>query len=293
MLTIKIKTLEISVSVFILPIVIAVIVFNSLHQYLLTLMMISLHETGHMIAAVISGAEVRSVRILPVGLNIRIDVLECSSLRKVLIYLAGPLTNLVLAGLCICLLTVLKDVYLLKSAVFINLGLACFNLLPVHPLDGSTILTELLTARLGVYTTGRKMIILSYISVAIILGVGILYFKNSVYTISWIVVGIYLLFCTSGTKRETELTNMKNLFFKRSRIIKYGIIPVRQIAVMGETSISKVLRAMDRTGYFHIVYVLDKDLRVKKVLTEQEILELFTDNGPEATFDKLLTIPDR
>lgn len=63
---------------------------------------------------------------------------------------AGPLANLVLAVLfafCFKLYPTLIFLY----AVYFNLGLAIFNLIPIPPLDGSRILTGLLPPSLGVY----------------------------------------------------------------------------------------------------------------------------------------------
>lgn len=74
-----------------------------------------------------------------------------------LIALAGPLSNLILAFLCIILInfpfsaslfyTTLTNA--LEVLVFINLALAVFNLLPVYPLDGSHVLSALLPRSIG------------------------------------------------------------------------------------------------------------------------------------------------
>ena len=73
--------------------------------------------------------------------------------------LAGPASNLVLAALTALVLklvgpvlasTVLYPlVIMLQMMVMINIGLAVFNLIPIHPLDGSHIMEGLLPARLA------------------------------------------------------------------------------------------------------------------------------------------------
>ena len=61
----------------------------------------------------------------------------------VAVALAGPLANLVLAG-GMSLLWKLWGVEFFLYAVYFNLGLALFNLIPIPPLDGSRILAGML-----------------------------------------------------------------------------------------------------------------------------------------------------
>ena len=64
-----------------------------------------------------------------------------------IISFAGPLSNLVLAGLLSLILSLTSSpllISLLTTTIYINLVLAVFNLLPVYPLDGEKILTGLL-----------------------------------------------------------------------------------------------------------------------------------------------------
>ena len=75
---------------------------------------------------------------------------------EALVALAGPVSNIVLAlffSLLIRLGPTLSlppsAVYILSMVVLINLVLACFNLVPIPPLDGSKILFAILPVRFG------------------------------------------------------------------------------------------------------------------------------------------------
>jgi Zn-dependent protease len=65
-----------------------------------------------------------------------------------LIALAGPASNLILATLITLVIrfTPIPEtlMYALLPAVILNVVLACFNLVPIHPLDGSKIILALL-----------------------------------------------------------------------------------------------------------------------------------------------------
>lgn len=61
----------------------------------------------------------------------------------ILVALAGPLVNVVLAGALAFFYKIANNEYLLYG-VYLNLGLACFNMIPLPPLDGSRVLGGLL-----------------------------------------------------------------------------------------------------------------------------------------------------
>lgn len=66
----------------------------------------------------------------------------------ILVALAGPAANLILAGGLASLLRIFPNGFLL-GAVYFNLGLAVFNLIPVPPLDGSRVLLGMLPLALA------------------------------------------------------------------------------------------------------------------------------------------------
>ena len=64
-----------------------------------------------------------------------------------LIALAGPVSNIILALLCAIVIHLSPESILslvLSQIIFINLSLAIFNLVPIHPLDGGKIILALL-----------------------------------------------------------------------------------------------------------------------------------------------------
>ncbi|MGE0431981.1 MAG: M50 family metallopeptidase [Planctomycetota bacterium] len=118
-----------------------------------------LHELGHALVARRLGVEVHSITLLPFMGATRMDHVDDPG-REVLITLAGPFVNLLVAAIAlpIGLLTFRTfpdGVYRLgqhglsMQIVEINLMLGLFNLLPAFPLDGGGVLRAALTKRMG------------------------------------------------------------------------------------------------------------------------------------------------
>lgn len=119
---------------------------------------IFLHEIGHALAAQIVGVQVKSVVVWLLGGFTNLAWRPEKPLHNLFIYSAGPLTNMLLAFLCVAayMLTAMlflpfsndPETYIwiqtfqnvFFSLAVVNLILIVFNLLPVYPLDGGNIL---------------------------------------------------------------------------------------------------------------------------------------------------------
>ncbi len=113
------------------------------------------HELGHALAARRTGVPVRSVVLLPIGGISLMDETAATNLdarRDVRIALAGPLVSFIVAALIAAVgravapavnldaPPLVHSANLLRSALWANIFLAGFNLLPAYPLDGGRVL---------------------------------------------------------------------------------------------------------------------------------------------------------
>jgi Zn-dependent protease len=119
-----------------------------------------LHEFGHCFTAMHFGIGVRRILLMPIGGMAEFEGIPRQPGRELLITLAGPAVNFVIAGLLWLALPaglVLdeSDTTLLTLATFglllmkWNLGMGCFNLLPAFPMDGGRIFRALLATRVN------------------------------------------------------------------------------------------------------------------------------------------------
>ena len=104
-----------------------------LSNYFICYLYITFHELAHIFIASIFGYEIRRVNIKLAGMN-AVFKEEFSGIKGIVIYLAGPISNIILA-------MVFRNI---KIVYEINMALALVNTLPIWPLDGYNILKLIL-----------------------------------------------------------------------------------------------------------------------------------------------------
>ncbi len=290
----RLKGTKIQIDLLILPVFLATIFGKLLMEYSMALGFIICHELGHIAVATICGAKLNNFRLLPVGVNASIDDLECSKTQKILIYVAGPLVNIVVA---VSLYWVhIREVsvwgastFKIMPAIIINIWLAIFNLIPVPPLDGGKISMEILSGCLGLFRANKLMHIFSMFFSFVIICIGTVVLIKSGYNGSFILIGVYILFLLRKNKKEAAILNMRNLILKRSAIIRKGIVPVREIAVMKDVKLLDLVKSMDYSNVFHIIKVLDNDLNLIRSVTEQDVLNALMEGFTDITVGEMPT----
>ena len=106
---------------------------------------ILLHELGHALAARRYGIATRSITLFPFGGIAALERMPTTPKRELVVALAGPAVNVVIALL---LLPIVMLTGWGVNLLWINLMLVAFNLLPAFPMDGGRVLRAALASRM-------------------------------------------------------------------------------------------------------------------------------------------------
>lgn len=280
--------IKLDISPFFWVILVFMFVIGYFDKFVLAYLCMFFHEVGHIIAAVLFRKKVIRIRILLIGINATIDMDECNLKERLVIFLSGPLTNL----LFIIIALVFNKFYHFTSDkysffILINMYLMIFNLLPIIPLDGGEILKDFLYNNLGLFLGNLYLRNISYCLSGVMIILGFVQLTNNIFNFSLIIIGIYTFINLKLDYLEAAFMNIKHLMYRRARLIKRGTYAARDLVAIKSVRLGEILKSLDYDR-FHFIYILDNDLSLLKIITEQELVDGMLKYNTELTLEDLI-----
>ncbi len=244
-----------------------------------------LHELGHALAARRYGIRTGDITLLPIGGVARLDRLPEKPAQELVVALAGPAVNVALAAFFF-LLAFWSDALarltsprlvggpFLVTMLWLNVGMALFNLLPAFPMDGGRVLRALLALRMN-YAGATRVAATIGQGFALVLGFAGLFINPLLVFVAF--------FVWLGAEEEAGQVEVKS---------ELGDILIRQVMMTDFRVLtpSDPLSAAVRhilAGFQHDFPVVAHD-RVVGMLTRADLLAALTRSGQDTPVGEVM-----
>lgn len=256
---------------------------------LLVFLCVVLHEFGHAMAARAFGIRTPDITLLPIGGVARLQRMPDEPWQELVVALAGPAVNVVIASVLFALLPAMGPEELLaivadpvgpvlpKVAV-VNVVLVVFNMIPAFPMDGGRVLRSLLAMVAG---HARATMVAARVGQVLAFGFGILGLFSSPPNPILILIAVFVYF---GASQENAMAQLKDA----TAGLRVADAMVTEMATLSERdTIDHAIEALLRTSQ-HEFPVLDDAGRVLGILTREPMIRALRDTGPETPVARVM-----
>ncbi|MFO0615407.1 MAG: site-2 protease family protein [Polyangiaceae bacterium] len=259
-------------------------VLASIAFVLLLFSIIVLHELGHALAARRFGIRTLDITLLPIGGVARLERMPEKPRQELVVALAGPAVNVVLAAVLLAVHAALgKPIVavdlasppLLTSLLYVNVALAAFNLLPAFPMDGGRVLRAALALR------GDR---LRATRIAARIGQGFAYVIGFVGLFASSMLVVIALFIWIGA--AAELASLELEASLRGLPLEYAMLTACD-PLLPEDTLDAAARLTIAHGHRDFP-VVDAAGRVVGVLTGARLVEGLALSGPTARVSEVM-----
>ena len=242
-----------------------------------------LHEFGHALAARRYGIRTPDITLLPIGGVARLERMPDNPVDEIVVAIAGPLVNVVIAALLWLYLGFsggVPDVETIRhfgaslplKLLMVNVWLVLFNLIPAFPMDGGRILRALLAMRLE-YARATHIAASIGQSCAFVFGLWAL-MQHPIQPM-FVLVAVFIYF---GAASEASLAEMKSVS-AGMRVQSAMVTHFRALTL--DATLDQAVETLLSTSQ-HEFPVVDADGAVRGLLTRDDLIVALRKSGPDA-----------
>ncbi|MGC9035705.1 MAG: site-2 protease family protein [Verrucomicrobiia bacterium] len=245
-----------------------------------------LHEFGHAIAARSFGIRTPDITLLPIGGVARILRIPEKPHQELIMALAGPAVNFIIAGFLVFILGRQIDIEyleeldkpgieLLGKLATVNIMLAIFNLIPAFPMDGGRILRSLLAMTMN-YSRATQ--------IAAWIGQGLAFVFALVGLVFNPMLIFIALFVYLGASQEASMAHIKDI--ARNMLVSDAMM-THLMTLPVDATLDEPVEALLRTSQ-HEFPIVDEYGRVLGVLTRDDMISALKRNRANAPVSEFM-----
>ena len=238
------------------------------------------HEYGHALAAKRYGIRTPDITLLPIGGLARLERMPEKPGQEIVVALAGPAVNIVIAVVLVLILGASVDaealtelenpgVSMLARIASVNVFLALFNLIPAFPMDGGRVLRALLALR---YSRVRATQIAARVGQGFAFLLGFLGLLDGNPLLLFIAIFIYL--AATAEAQQTGLVDVaRGMGVREAMITRFETLGPK--ATIGQAA-DQLLATTQ-----HEFPVVDGYGQLRGFLTRTAMIKALSKSGPE------------
>lgn len=247
---------------------------------------VTLHELGHSLTAQRYHIKTKDITLLPIGGVASLESIPEKPKEELLVALAGPLVNVVIALLLLPFvhwpettdalqgLNKVGGANFLISLLSVNLTLAVFNMIPAFPMDGGRVLRALLSYKMNRVKATR---IAAGIGQALALGFVILGFYGNPFLVF---IGIFIFL---GAQGESKYAQTRALFTGVTiREVMMKEVPLLEAHITIREAALQLLVGQNKS------FVVVKNGQPVGTLSQQEIIKALGEQGENALVENAM-----
>lgn len=262
-----------SIRIKIHPLFILLFIYSAFTSKILIFLVCTLtavaHELGHSLVAEIKGYKLNKITLMPFGAIVQGNFDKPFIKDDLIISLAGPITNLLIAVLFVASWWVYPISYPYTQVVVqANLSMALVNLLPALPLDGGRILFSILRLKFTKKTANVICKILGVMLSCILLTLFIISFFSTP-NISLLFFSLFVLFGVLSREKENNYIRAY-VGVSREKLLKG--VRISRFALDKDASVKRLVNLIDGDALNEVV-ILDGNEKLA-TLSEEKIRKI-------------------
>ena len=243
-----------------------ILLTGGLVRMALFIFVILFHELAHVYVAKKFGYKLESFSLSPYGASLNYKEKIFQPKEELLIAIAGPLFNIILATITVSLWWAFPSFYN-TTYLFVEQSylFAFFNLLPCYPLDGGRVATALLQ---NITSRERAIKIVCILNIVFACCLFIIFFITCFFDFNptFMVAGIFLILSLLSSQKQSKYVLISRLEKKLKNFSKCKFIYIKK-----STSLAKIASKIDSVSF--TIFVVDLDNKTVYI-DENKILKL-------------------